>query len=255
MSEEFLNNPGAVLGTLARLFAADGASREVAVLAYASPEVVKLDYDNWNGGTYTYALYLHLPVHLYTQLVDSKEELEKAIQQRIQVLVHKYANDNLDYVNITPAIHDDDQWQERAISWLTGNKISNQGRVRSDNVAPMRVDGLLFRSHAEVQMYRALKAAGISFAPLPVFVRGGDNYQRMEPDFVLIKDGITLVVEVDGDSVHQETPAEAHARTTMLMHEGVHIERVRASECDSPEKAKQCTDKILKLFAKYKSAR
>lgn len=255
MSERFLNNPEAVLGTLARLFAADGAAREVAVLAYASPELVEINYDNWNGGTYTYALYLHLPVYLYTQLEESKEELEKSIQERIQVLVHQHANDNLDYVHITPAVLDDEQWREKAISWLTGNKISNQGRVRSDNVAPMRVDGLLFRSHAEIQMYRALKAAGISFAPLPVFVRGGKKYQRMEPDFVLIKDGVTLVVEVDGDTVHQETPAEAHARTIMLVHEGVHVERVRASECNTPEKAKQFTDKLVELFAKYRGAR
>lgn len=53
---------------------------------------------------------------------------------------------------------------------------------------------------------------------------------------MLIRKGIMMVGEVDGDTVHQETPAEALARTTMLLHEGVHFERIRASECDSPEK-------------------
>ena len=64
-----------------------------------------------------------------------------------------------------------------------------------------------------------------------------------------------MVGEVDGDTVHQETPAEAHARTTMLLHEGVHFERIRASECDSPEKANKRAEKILLVFDKIHSAR
>ncbi|MHC8381312.1 hypothetical protein [Pseudomonas sp. LB3P14] len=72
---------------------------------------------------------------------------------------------------------------------------------------------------------------------------------------MLIRKGIMMVVEVDGDTVHQETPAEAHARTTMLLHEGVHFERIRASECDSPQKAKQAADKILLIFDKTHAAK
>jgi very-short-patch-repair endonuclease len=78
----------------------------------------------------------------------------------------------------------------------------------------------------------------VSFAPLPVFVRGGENYRRVEPDFFLVHGGIAMVVEVDGDTVHEESPAEAHARTSMLHHEGVRIERIVASNCDSPERAR-----------------
>jgi hypothetical protein len=137
----------------------------------------------------------------------------------------------------------------------TGKVVSNQGRVRSDNVAPISCDGLLFRSNEEILLYKALKACGVSFAPLPVFIRGGNDYQRIEPDFVILKHGIVMIVELDGDTVHKETPAEAHARTKMLAYEGAHIERVKASECDTPEKAQLCVEHLLQVIEKLKALR
>lgn len=85
---------------------------------------------------------------------------------------------------------------------MTGQGVTNQGRARSDNLAPRMWDGLLFRSQQEINLYRALKSQAVSFAPLPVFVRGGTTYQRVEPDFLVIKDSIVLIVEVDGDTIH-----------------------------------------------------
>jgi hypothetical protein len=117
------------------------------------------------------------------------------------------------------------------------------------------VDGLLFRSHAEVTLYRALKDTGVPFAPLAVFLQGGSTYQRIEPDFVLIRDRVVLVVEVDGDTVHRERPAEADRRLRMLKHEGVVIERVLASECDTPEKARSCALRLVGVMEKLKSQR
>ncbi len=55
---------------------------------------------------------------------------------------------------------------------------------------------------------------------------------------MLLKDGAVLVVEVNGDTAHRETPAEADDRTTLLRHEGAFIEHVKASDCDNAEKAR-----------------
>ena len=255
MQSRFFANPEAILGTLARLFAAEGAAREVAILTYSSPELIETHYDNWNGGTTTYTLYLHVPLSLYPQLKEGIGLVEQAILDKAQVFLEQFPNDHLTQVKIVPAVVEDPQWREKAAAWLTGAKTSNQGRVRSNNVAPLTVDGLLFRSHAEIHFYRALKAYGVSFAPLPVFIRGGESYRRIEPDFFIVHSGISVVVEVDGDTVHQETPAEAHARTTLLKHEGVHIERIQSSDCDSPEKAKEAAKKILAAIEKLKAAR
>jgi len=45
VKSRFFADPESVLGTLARLFAADGAAKEVAVLTYSSPELVENHYD------------------------------------------------------------------------------------------------------------------------------------------------------------------------------------------------------------------
>jgi very-short-patch-repair endonuclease len=97
-----------------------------------------------------------------------------------------------------------------------------------------------------------LRSLGVSFAPLAVFIRGGENYRRIEPDFYIVKDGISMVVEIDGDTVHQESPAEAHNRITMLLHEGVHFERIKASDCETKALALQSAREILDIFKKIK---
>jgi hypothetical protein len=199
--------------------------------------------------------FLRTPLALYTQVEADAEAIEKSIQQRLQVLVKQFPSDHIDTVSINPAVVEDPQWREKAQSWLAGNKISNQGRVRSNNVAPHTVDGLLFRSRPEINLYQAFKSMGVSFAPLPVFIRGGESYQRMEPDFVIVRSGMAVVVEVDGDTVHQETPAEAHARTVMLSHEGVNIERVTASDCETQIKAKACAERLIAAIDKLKRSR
>ncbi|WP_243312300.1 hypothetical protein [Fundidesulfovibrio agrisoli] len=243
------------LGTLARLFAAEGAAREVAILANARAKVEQTDYDNWDGGTYGYSIYLEIPTALYAQINDVKSEIEQQILAKAGPLMDLYPADWIQHLYILPEIKAADGWQEKAKAWLTGSNITNQGRVRSDNIASRSCDGLLFRSQPEINFYRAAKALGVSFAPLPVFIRGGRTYKRIEPDFVIIKDGIVMVVEIDGDTVHHETPAEAHDRTTILLHEGVHFERLKASECETPELAAESAERIIRIIARHKASR
>ena len=256
-AENFYTNPEPLLATLARLFASEGAAREVAILANSTASMKQTNYDNWNGGMYGYTLYLQVPYWFFNQIGSELENSQNKISEKALFLLKPYGNDSeyLEKVAITPALADDENWRDKAKAWLTGDGVSNQGRVRSDNIASRTTDGLLFRSQPEIYLYKALKSSGVSFAPLPVFVRGGENYKRIEPDFFLVKDGIALVVEVDGDTVHHETPAEAHARTTMLAHEGVHIERVRASECETQELANTCAKKIMQVIEKLKASR
>ena len=248
-------NPEALVAALARLFAAEGAAREVALLTYSLPEIVDAHDDNNYGDTRFYTLQLHLKINLFTQVESDREQIERMIGNKLDLFRDTSSPNQIIFARLFPAIVDDPQWRDKANAWLNGRGVSNQGRVRSDNVAPLAVDGLLFRSQQEINLYRALKSRGVSFAPLPVFVRGGETYQRMEPDFVIIHDGIIAVVEVDGDTVHTETPAEAHARTSMLEIEGVHIERISASKCNTLELANKSAEQILANLERIKSSR
>jgi hypothetical protein len=249
-------NVGALVATVARLFAADGAAREVAVLAEAHAGIEQVGYDNWDGGQNFYVIRLEVPVWLYSQFDDGQREaLEKDILEKVQPLLRGSPSEHVNNVLLTPQMSGEAGWQEKAKAWVAGKGVTNQGRVRSDNIAGRSFDGLLFRSQPEIELYQALKSIGVSFAPLPAFIRGGESYRRIEPDFVVVKNGIIMAIEVDGDTVHHETPTEAHNRLTMLAHEGVHIERVNATECDSPEKARSCAKRLIEIMAKVRLAK
>ncbi len=251
-SRRLINDIEALLATSARQFALEGSVREVAILANAE---YNLDWCEEEFNVEIYNLYLQVPGWLYSQISDNIDVCENIILDKARKLLKPYPNDGLANVSISPILSADEEWREKANNWLTGKGVNNQGRVRSDNIPSRKVDGLLFRSENEVLFYKALKSLGVSFAPLPVFIRGGEKYRRIEPDFVIVRNGVVLVVEIDGDTVHHETPAEAHDRTTMLAHEGVHIERIRASECQTQEQALACAKRILQVLDKIKSSR
>jgi very-short-patch-repair endonuclease len=81
---------------------------------------------------------------------------------------------------------------------------------------------------------------------------GGLEYKRVEPDFVIYKDGIVMIVEIDGDLYHSETPAAAHARLKFLLDEGARLERITASECDTPEKAREAVARVIATIDKLR---
>lgn len=144
------------------------------------------------------------------------------------------------------------KWRPSAETWSRGSALSNQGRVRSDNVATITEAGLLFRSQPEVFLFNALQRKGVTLAPLPVFVR--PNGTRFEPDFLIVYEGVVLVVEVDGDWSHTEKPVDAHERLEVLTTEGVKLHRIRASACGSRADADNEAGRILDVLKKHKAS-
>ncbi|MGG6297870.1 hypothetical protein ACQ4M4_26045 [Leptolyngbya sp. AN02str] len=250
---QYVDNPDPLLATVARLLARDGSAAEVSILANGQATLEQTSCDRWNG--YGFTIKIVLRSDLFYQVWKHRQLYEKNILNTSQEVARSAENQFIEDVSIFVEVNGSNDWRERAKDWIAGKGITNQGRVRSDNVAGRDCDGLLFRSQPEIYLYQALKARGVSFAPLPVFVRGGVDYKRIEPDFFLVKDGLMMVVEVDGDTVHHETPAEAHDRTTMLLHEGVKVERVLASECATPDLAKTCAQRLLSVLKKMKDNR
>ena len=181
--------------------------------------------------------------------------LEKYILSALEEVFRRFDSDHITAVHIHRALNANKNWKLDAKAWLRGENVNNQGRVRSDKIAPLEKDGLLFRSQAEIHLFDALKQKGVPIAPLPVFVQGGTSYQRIEPDLLVVNKGLMMVVEIDGDTYHSELPAVASARLEMLASHGIEVKRVRADECSTPEKAVVCADKILDYMAKLKVSR
>jgi hypothetical protein len=257
MAKSLTEDLDQVVATLCRFFADEGKAREVAILAEARASITHSSQASWNDGADGFTINLVLPEILYQQLGPLKdiEKLEGVFLDRSADISRLYPDEYIERFKILTELHQDPDWREKAKAYVSGQGLTNQGRARSDNLAPKLCDGLLFRSQPEIHLYRAFKSLGVTFAPLPVFVRGGDSYRRIEPDFIVLKDGLVLHVEVDGDTVHRETPLDAHNRTTMMAHEGVHVERVNAGDCGTEEKARVCAQRLLGVLQKLKTNR
>ncbi|MNG22074.1 hypothetical protein D3C85_1660080 [compost metagenome] len=92
-------------------------------------------------------------------------------------------------------------------------------------------------------------------APLPVFVRIGKAYNRLEPDFIVIYKGLTFIIEVDGDTYHRESPAEADKRLIPLTYEGVEVRRIRAAELSNDDAADAVVRDLVEFMQRRKAAR
>lgn len=245
-----------LLHGLVELLKVKGEAQAVNVLLHARAELNFDRYDNWNGGLYNVRLVLHLDYKTYGELSGELiQELQALIGALAEPLLDLTENDTFVGLSIKPREAMNEGWRDDAKAWVRGDGINNQGRVRSDNGGPLTCDGLLFRSQAEINVYKALKAKAVTFAPLPVFLRGGPSYHRLEPDFIVIKDGYVFQVEIDGDNFHRETPVDAQARTAPMEYEGVKVRRFRASEVDTEDKAKEGVDRLLKWIEKEKKNR
>jgi hypothetical protein len=243
-----------VLGTAAKILISQKHAMPASILANAKSSLTFSNHDNWNGGQDTWLLYLAIPTDTYLELKD-REDTQRVIDHAIAIPMRVLSDKDFINVEITADIDHDPDWRRKTNQMLSGEGITNQGRVRSDNIAVFEHDGLRFRSRQEILFYQAMKSTGVPFAPLPVVLQGGIQYQRLEPDFVIVRQGIVMVVEIDGDTFHNEKPADAHARLKFLGDEGVVVERIKATACDTPDKAREAARNVIASLNRQKAAR
>ena len=200
-----------------------------------------------------YTLILRVPPDTVDDLRTRSNEVEAELVNLIEPRWSHYSaalaetfEPEFGGIRIEPDLSDHDpDWRKRAIDFLEKREVTNQGRAHSQNVAHLEEEGLLFRSRPEIHVYHALKSTEQPFAPLPVFVRGGTTFGRIEPDFLILWEGNIFFLEVDGEYFHDETPVEADKRVALLKDEGCDVIRVEASECDTRENAKHYVDNEL----------
>ncbi len=231
-----------------------GDARAIATIVEGHCEPVIWDSD---FGIDSWRLFMTLPVRLfYAMTEEERKATQGAIDSAASPFFAATPSDSLSSVVITPKVEQANAgWRDEAIRFVKGEGVTNQGRVRSDNIASKQHRGLLFRSKAKITLFEALSRAKLAVAPLPVFVRIGKAYNRLEPDFVVIYKGLTFVVEVDGDTYHRELPAEADKRLVPLTYEGVEVRRIRAAELASDEAADLAVRELKEWMARRKESR
>lgn len=217
----------------------------------------RFDYVEMDFGIEYWSLHIMLPVHIFYALSDEdRQAISAVIAEGGSPFFMSTASAALRSVEISPGVVPaEETWRSDAVRFIRGEGVTNQGRVRSDNVASKQHQGLLFRSKAEITLFQAMLRARLAVAPLPVFVRIGKSYHRLEPDFIVVYKGLTFVVEVDGDGFHKESPADAEKRLVPLTYEGVEVWRIRASDLESEDMANLAVKQLIAFMASRKEAR
>ena len=247
----------AVLATAAKVLVREENIIAASILANGKTSLRMWEHDNWNGGQDTWRLQIGIAVDTYLEL-QNREEIEKEISSAIVIPMNVLSQSDFIETEITTTLEPDPEWRRNIQRALSGEGITNQGRVHSKNIAARTFDYLLFRSQPEIFLYKALKGAGVAFAPLSVVIgrdEVGQKPRRIEPDFVIFKDGIVTVVEIDGDLYHTESPQQAHRRLKFLLDEGARLERLNANECDTDSKAREAVERLLMSIEKRRRAR
>ena len=243
-----------IIHTASLLLVKDGNAKAASILANSNGQLrYHQSEQSFIGDFSVYRLILGVPAGVFIRL-DDCAEVQTQIAYALAKAMEPYVEANSFEVRIVAASNENADWRESLNRFLLGEGLTNQGRVRSSNIAAREHDGLLFRSLHEVHFYNALKGTGVPFAPLAVVLRGGVTYNRVEPDFLIFKDGIVMLVEIDGP-VHFESPAAAHARLKFITDEGARLERIDYRECDSAEKAREAVRRILFTIDKQRRAR
>lgn len=121
-------NPELYLGTASEMLEADGLVEAAEILRISEPKVEETGYDNWNGGTTIWTIYLRLEPAIFAQFSGKRELLEKQINERLKPVLGQFTNDWYS-VTIAPKVELRPDWR---------NSTNDLSRAARQNI----IDGL-----------------------------------------------------------------------------------------------------------------
>lgn len=131
MTASPFDNPEPALATAARLLDAEDLSQAAAILRAAHATFEQTGYDNWNGGTNIYTLWLRVPPEAYASLGSSRDLIQTQIQERLKPIIEQSSEDWFS-VRVAPLVTADTSWRAQSGS------IARQTRVAIIDVFRIR---------------------------------------------------------------------------------------------------------------------
>ncbi len=99
---EFPKPVGDVVATLADIFRHQSRTEVAELLDSAHASFDHIEYDNWNGGTYTWALRLEVPVTVFASIEPRLSKIEKELLGKLSYFDRLFPNDHLGVVTVSP---------------------------------------------------------------------------------------------------------------------------------------------------------
>ncbi|KEQ54766.1 MULTISPECIES: abortive infection family protein [Sphingobium] len=91
--QDLLEQPSRYLATVEELLTAERMQQAAELLRGATPRVERTGYDNWNGGTEQWTVYLSVEPADYALLGGAKDGIEDQITQRLKAVLEPFTED------------------------------------------------------------------------------------------------------------------------------------------------------------------
>ncbi|HTV40480.1 MAG TPA: toll/interleukin-1 receptor domain-containing protein [Candidatus Sulfotelmatobacter sp.] len=104
--QEFHLSTETVVATLLELFRAQGNRIACDVLENAKARIEETGYDNWDGGTFMFTLFLELPMKVFAHVESDVQKMEKLIAGKFAKVLPADGNQWLQEVAIRPVLED-----------------------------------------------------------------------------------------------------------------------------------------------------
>ena len=136
----------AIIATSARLLVRQQHITAASILANARPICRYLYHQNHQDFGivvdvfHYFRLDLAIPADVYFSLED-RSEIERAIDGALRTATEPVSDSNFINCRIVTSLEEDPDWRQKTRQFISGEGITNQGRVRSDNIAARQHDG------------------------------------------------------------------------------------------------------------------
>ena len=131
MTWNILENQEDTLSTITAMLVADEMYEAANLLRQSDCHFELTGYDNWNGGTEIFCLFIRLPAATFARLTPRKDALEKQITERLQAAVSSISDDWFS-ATLMPKIEKQKNWK------VAGGRISRS--IRQNILDGLRIE-------------------------------------------------------------------------------------------------------------------
>lgn len=128
------DKPEFYLATTAKMLDAEGMLEASSLLRSATVAVEETGFDNWNGGTRIWTIFLEIDPVKFAQLGSSREALEEQIQYRLKPIVEKFTDDWFS-VTLTPRVEAEADWRDHVDDLSSATRRNIIDGLKLDEVA------------------------------------------------------------------------------------------------------------------------